>query len=319
MMKKVLAVLFVLLLGLSLLAACGNEKNTDGTNTSGTPAKGERLKYEYFSFEEGAGGWMFWENSGGIELQNKGIEDAVITINAITNGDKTPAQRMEDYLAKNENNVQADTVTYSNIEYLAAINAAQQTTYLLTVQAAPLAGDSLAKECILEITIEKASLNQAAAILETLQINSEPYDYAAAYTWPESEDVELEYLTYTAKDGWYLYNKFDKPNNWRTSGELCNDDLDYTAVYMEFSVSDIQTVNEEIERIKFAYTDATQGENVTIAGITYVQMEDEYAIWLLTTDAPAFDPDTGGSITIRIDAESGIEGAKSVLETIKIK
>jgi len=306
-MRRTIAVLLALLLGLSLLAACGKEKDPEVP----AQARGSLLEDTCLTCDE-AGDWVFYERSSGLTLKLGGIESKVeMELNAYTRA--TPEERIESQLNWYDNSVQAEeNVTYNGIEYF-VIEKADGKGFVLVSNKGE--GDL----CALQIDIKGTTLEQAAPVLDTVKLRGEEAEIK--HEFPETEAVELKHLTYTAKGGWYLYDKFDRPYNSATKGKLKNDKLRPNATYMEIKEGS-RSPQYEIEDdygIRFLNKEAVRKDNVTINGIEWLVMED--AQWnktfLVTSWRPGLLMDQDGNITVEI-RDVDIDGAMPVLETIKL-
>ena len=321
-MKRTLALLLALLLGLSLLAGCGKDKPTD-PDTPDVPANGEPIQFQYFSLTL-EGGWIFYENSSDVKLKLGDDKSKVeMELSSYASKNLTPQVRLDKLLENHEDAVQAEeTVTYGDIEYFVVDNTAAQYghLYLISAQERTIIDKTWGEEpYVLEIELDGATLEQAAPVLETIKINPEKLEIS--HEWPESENVEMEHLTYTATGGWYLYNKFDKPFGRNTKGELKNDKLRPTATYMDIK-SESRSPQYQIENdygVRFMNKDAVQKDNVTINGIEWLVMEDagKNKTILITSWRPGLLMDQDGSIVVEI-RDVGIDGARPVLDTIKL-
>jgi len=306
-MKRAIAVLLALLLGLSLLAGCGKEKDPDVPAEAG----GSLLEDTCLTCNE-AGGWLFYKRSSGLTLKLGDI-DSKIEMELKDYTRSTPEDRIESQLSWYDDSVQAEeNVTYNGIEYF-VIEKAENKGFVLISKRGE--GDI----CTLQVDIKGATLEQAAPVLETVKLRGEEVEIT--HEWPESEDVAMEHLTYTAKGGWYLYNKFDEPYSSSMKGELQNDKLRPSATYMKISEGS-RSPQYEVEDnygIRFLNKAAVQKDNVTINGIEWLVMEDSDRdkIFLVTSWRPGLLLDQDGNITVEI-RNVGIEGARPVLETIKL-
>ena len=311
-MKRTIAMLLALLLGLSLLAGCGKDKPED-PDQPGTPAGagGKLLEDTCLTCEE-AGGWVFYERSSGLTLKLGGI-DSKIEMELSDYTRSTPQERIDAQLKWYDNAAQAkENVTYNGIEYF-VIEKTDNKGFVLVSNRGE---DDI---CTLQVDIKGATLEQAAPALETVKLRGEEVEIT--YEWPETEDVEMEHLTYTAKGNWYLYDKFDRPYNKATKGKLKNDKLRPSATYMEIK-EESKSPQYQVEDdygVRFLNKDAVQKDNVTINGIEWLVMES--AQWnktiLVTSWRPGLLTDQAGSIVVEI-RDVGIDGARPVLETIKL-
>jgi len=322
-MKRTIAILLALLLGLSLLAACGNEKQQPDAPDD-LPAQGEPVQFERFTLTL-EGGWMFYEKFGGDITLKLGGADAKIemVLSSYASKDTSPQGRVDKLLADRAEAVQAEeTVTYGDLEYFVVDNTAASngSLYLVTAQDHTMLDKTWGEEpYVLEIRLVGATLKQAAPVLETIKLNAERLEIT--HEWPESEDVDLEHVSFTAKGGWYLYDKFDRPYSSSTKGKLKNDKLRPTATYMDISESrkSPQYQVEDEYGVRFMNKDAVRKDNVTINGIEWLVMES--AQWkktiLITSWRPGLLMDQDGSIIVEI-RDVGIDGAKPVLESIRL-
>ena len=311
-MKRTIAILLALLLALSLLAACGKDKPED-PDTPDTPvnAGGKLLEDTCLTCNE-AGGWVFYERSSGLTLKLGGIDAKVeMELNDYTRS--TPEERIESQLKWYDNSVQAEeNVTYNGIEYFVLEKADGKGFVLISNKGE---GDV----CTLQVDIKGATLEQAAPVLDTVKLRAEEVEIT--HEWPETENVEMEHLTYTAKGNWYLYDKFDRPYSSSMKGKLKNDKLRPSATYMEIKEErkSPQYQVEDDYGIRFLNKDAVQKDNVTIAGIEWLVMES--AQWnktfLVTSWRPGLLADQDGSIVVEI-RDVGIDGARPILDTIKL-
>ena len=318
-MKRTIAMLLAMLLGLSLLAGCGGKDDPENPDALKT---GEPIQFECYSLVL-EGGWMFYEKSSDVTLKLGDAEskiEMVLSNNAYK--DLTPQVRLDKLLADHEEAVQGENVTYGDLEYFVVDNTAANygTLYLVTSQERTMTDKTWGEEpYVLEIKLIGATLEQAAPVLETIKLNAEKLEIS--HEWPATEDVALEHLTYTAKSDWYLYEKFDRPYSSATKGKLKNDKLRPSATYMEIK-EERKSPKYQVEDdygVRFLNKDAEQKDNVTINGIEWLVMES--AQWkktiLITSWRPGLLMDQDGSIVVEI-RDVGIDGARPVLETIKL-
>jgi len=309
-MKKTTAMLLAMLLGLSLLAGCGGKEEPEKPDTP-TGAGAKLLEDTCLTCDE-AGGWVFYERSSGLTLKFGDI-DSKIEMELSDYTRSTPQERIDAQLKWYDNSARAEeNVTYNGIEYFVLQKADNKGFVLISNRGE---GDI----CTLQIDIKGATLDQAAPVLETIKLRDEEAEIT--HEWPETEDVEMEHLTYTAKGNWYLYDKFDRPYNKATKGKLKNDKLRPSATYMEIKEESKspQYQAEDDYGVRFLNKDAAQKDNVTINGIEWLVMES--AQWsktiLITSWRPGLLADQAGSIVVEI-RDVGIDGARPVLETIKL-
>ena len=311
-MKRTIAMLLALLLGLSLLAGCGSKDDPDNPDTPDNPKAGGRLLEDTYITCNEAGGWLFYERSSGLTLKLGDI-DSKAELKLEYYSSSTPQERIDNQLNWYDDSVQStETVTYNGIEYFPIVLAEDRGFVLVSNKGE----DDI---CTLQITVKGATRSQAEPVLETVKLRDKEVEIT--HEWPESEDVEMEHLTYTAKSGWYLYDKFDRPYNRATNGKLKNDKLRPSATHMEIK-EESKSPQYQVEDdygVRFMNKDAVQKGNVTINGIEWLVMES--AQWnrtiLITSWRPGLLMDQDGSIVVEI-RDVGIDGAKPILETIKL-
>ena len=314
-MKRTIALLLALILGLSLLAGCGakDPETPDNPDDPGTPA-GKLIKDKYFTLNE-AEGWVFYERSGSLVLKHGDPKDSKIKMD-IQSATLVTVQDKLDSTLKAEGAVQGENLTYAGIEYLVVERAERGEITLITAEAKPVADKDDTLDLVLSIALSGATIEQAAPVLETLKINAAVAEIKQEF--PENDPVDNDHFSYTATGGWHLYNKFDRPYSALTPGELRSNEF-FPSAYMEISWVFTEP-DKAIETINFAFSKSIKRDDVTIAGITYTVYADEPGLGdkaaantFLVAPVPS-----GGTIKIRIQSV-GAEGAMPVLETIKLK
>jgi hypothetical protein len=303
--KKSIALLLALILGMSLLAGCGAKD--PGTSS---PA-GEPLKLKFYSLIL-ANDWIFYSNSAYLSLKLGNPESNVkmdISSATLVTADK----QLEDSLKK-DGSVQGKNLTYANIEFFVVERTERKEITLITAKAHPVKDADKTLDLVLRIELSGATLEQAEPVLKSLKINEETF--AVVHTWPESEFVDLAHFSYTVKGGWYLHKKFEEPYSPSMQGRLKQDK---PLSYMEIDWYS-STPDKVIDIINHAFASCIKRDDVTIAGITYeVYASDAGLGDVVARNTFLVAPiDSGGTIRINISSV-GAEGAMSVLETIKLK
>ena len=169
-MKKTLATLLALLLGLALLAACGTKdpetpstpETPDATTLAQTPTEApgpQTIDEDYFSYAE-AGGWTV-DPDGTYELQNDTLGATSDYMNI-----KWKMMEPEELIEKNilfafSDAVPKDDVTVAGVTY--KVMESKYVTFLV----APLKDASKGS---VEIRIHDASIEDAMPVLETVKL-----------------------------------------------------------------------------------------------------------------------------------------------------
>ena len=172
-MKKTLAMLLALLLGLALLAGCGAKDDTPGTTAAAQttladtpdpteaprPATPQTIDEDYFSYAE-AGGW-YVDPDRTYQLQNDGL-GATSDYMDIKWKMMEPERLIEENILRAFSDAERkDDVTVAGITY--AVLESRYITFLV----APLKDASKGS---LEIRIHDASVEDAMPVLESIQL-----------------------------------------------------------------------------------------------------------------------------------------------------
>jgi len=319
-MKRTLAILLALLLGLSLLAGCGKEKPEDPDNPGNAdnpnvPAQGEPYQFEYYSFML-TDGWYFYDKSASVELRNDGIEGASMKL-YIYSG--TAEEKMENNLAYNEGVIQEENVTLGDIEYIVGTVESVNRIYLDSVETFTMVDEkwNSEKQYGVDVLLTKATIEQAAPVLETIEVNDKILEIK--HEFPETQEVDSERFSYTASGGWYLYNQFDRPYLGSTKGEL-KKDASGVSPYMWVSYA-LGSIESTVERNVTTMKVSPEGETIDVNGVAWLVLsnEDGKTLILLSTGGPALDMEQkAGALSVRL-SNSSVEEAMPILETLKLK
>ena len=197
-MKRTIAMLLALLLGLSLLAGCSKEKEPDAPDV---PAKGESIQFECYSLVL-EGNWMFYEKSSDITLKLGDADSKIkMTFSNNTYKELTPQVRVDKLLEIHKKAVQGENVTYGDLEYFLVDNTAENygCLYLVTSKERTIIDKTWGEgPYVLEIKLDGATLEQAAPVLETIKLNAEKLEIT--HEWPETEDVEISNQFFPEQD-----------------------------------------------------------------------------------------------------------------------
>jgi hypothetical protein len=293
--------------------ASGKDSGSEGPSatsaTSATSASGELVEYDYFTLNL-EGGWIFYRRSGGIELRYESPDsNKEMFINVNTN--RPPDEILAGTLDK-DGAIQGGNMTFGGVEYFVVELPERDRIFLISTKTLKIydPGWDEDAEPAFEITLDYATIEQAKPVLETLIMRNEITELVQE--WPATEEVETEWFSFTAKDGWYLYKKFNEPYSISKLNDLCHDDYGY--IWISYSVSTAGYI--VTDHIPFANS-VEQQDNVTIGGIEYMVLEGSFSTWLVTTRGPELTPDEGGSITIELRGVA-IDKARPVLETFVI-
>ena len=161
-MKKTIAILLAMLLGLSLFAGCGKEKAEPEDETGFVEL--EFVKYKPM------GGWYlrYEDDDEPYELVTDDPEDGYITFRS---SDWSPNETLEDMKETYPDGVQKANVKINGIEYLVWDNNNDEwgndTIVLIASLGSKLKADD---DGNLEIDISYATLEQAMPVLETVKL-----------------------------------------------------------------------------------------------------------------------------------------------------